>query len=245
MFLVAGRGMMTWLQEGTKQLGVELTDSQLCQFEQYYRLLVETNKVMNLTAITEPKEVAIKHFYDSLTLARVLPFIGVNTLLDVGTGAGFPGIPLKIAFPHLKVVLLDSLKKRIGFLENVVKELGLTNVTCIHGRAEDWGRHPDMREKFDVVTARAVARLNVLAEYCLPFVKVGGVFVAMKGAQAEEEAAEAKRALSVLGKAALEVVSLELPDEMGTRHLLVVKKRERTPKSYPRKAGTPAKQPLV
>jgi 16S rRNA (guanine527-N7)-methyltransferase len=237
--------MIAWLQEGAKQLGVELTDLQISQFEQYYRLLVETNKVMNLTAITEPKEVAIKHFYDSLTLARVLSFGGVNTLLDVGTGAGFPGIPLKIAFPHLKVVLLDSLKKRIGFLENVVKELGFTNVTCIHGRAEELGRYPDMREKFDVVTARAVARLNVLAEYCLPFVKVGGIFVAMKGAQAEGETAEAKRALSVLGKATFEMVSLELPEEMGTRQLLVVKKRERTPKSYPRKAGTPAKQPLA
>ncbi|MBA4549981.1 16S rRNA (guanine(527)-N(7))-methyltransferase RsmG [Thermoactinomyces intermedius] len=235
----------SWLQQETAEWDIHLSHEQLRQFHRYYELLVEKNKVMNLTAITEEKEVYIKHFYDSLTLARVIPLNRVRSVIDVGTGAGFPGLALKIAFPHLRVVLLDSLKKRVNFLNEVVEELGLTRVECIHGRAEEFGKKKGYRQNFDLATARAVARLNVLAEYCLPFVKVGGHFIAMKGPDVKEEMEEAGKALHTLGKTTLEVKQFRLPEEMGTRSLLWMKKRDHTPKAYPRKAGTPAKQPLV
>jgi 16S rRNA (guanine527-N7)-methyltransferase len=234
-----------WLREEARAFDIELADHQLKQFETYYAMLVETNKVMNLTAITEPREVYVKHFLDSLTLAKVIDFRQAASLIDVGTGAGFPGIPLKIAFPHLRLVLLDSLNKRIGFLREVVGALGLDGTECVHGRAEEVARRREFREQFDVATARAVARLNVLAEYCLPFVRVNGWFAAMKGAEVEAEVREAKRALSVLGKAAVSVEKLELPFDMGTRHLLVSRKTDHTPRAYPRKPGMPAKQPLA
>ncbi|WP_124728585.1 16S rRNA (guanine(527)-N(7))-methyltransferase RsmG [Staphylospora marina] len=234
-----------WLREEARAYGVELDDRQLGQFSMYLDMLTETNKVMNLTAITEPREVYVKHFLDSLSPAKAVNFGEVGSLIDVGTGAGFPGIPLKIAFPSLKVVLLDSLNKRVGFLREVTEKLGLEGVECVHGRAEEAARNPAFRERFDVATARAVARMNVLTEYVLPFVRVNGTFCAMKGAEVQEEVREAKRAFSLLGKATVRVERLELPLSMGTRHLVVVRKNAPTPKAYPRKAGTPSRQPLV
>lgn len=234
-----------WLQQAVSEWGLILSDQQLRQFAQYFERLVETNKVMNLTAITEPREVYVKHFYDSLLLAKSLDIKEVDSLIDVGTGAGFPGIPLKIAFPHLRLVLLDSLKKRVQFLRETADALGLKEVECVHGRAEDLAKQKGYRQSFDLVTARAVARLNVLAEYCLPFVKVGGYFVSMKGPSVGEEITEAKRALFILGKTTVEREEFQLPEGMGTRNILIMKKRDQTPKAYPRKAGTPAKQPLV
>lgn len=233
-----------WLRQQVNPWGISLSDQQLKQFDQYYECLVEWNRVMNLTGITEEKEVYVKHFYDSLTLAKVIPFQSLESMIDVGTGAGFPGIPLKIAFPHLKVVLLDSLKKRVGFLEEVCKQVGLIDVECIHGRAEEFAHKKEFRQSFDLATARAVAKLNVLSEYCLPFVKVGGVFVAMKGTDVSGEIIEAKNALHKLGKASIDQVKLSLPEEMGERHLLVMKKSDNSPKQYPRKAGMPTKQPI-
>lgn len=236
-----------WLKEAVRPWGIALDESQIKQFEQYFRILVEMNKVMNLTGITEEREVYVKHFYDSLTLMLQIADQGksIKQMIDVGTGAGFPGIPLKIANPEWEVVLLDSSRKRIQFLEQVVSELGLKHVTCIHGRAEDFAHQKTYRQMFDLATARAVARLNVIAEYCLPFVKVGGSFIAMKGSSVEEEVQEGKRALHVLGKNQVVVRKLELPDEMGLRHLVHLTKRDHTPKAYPRKAGIPVKQPIV
>lgn len=234
----------SWLQREAAGLGIRLSEEQLTLFARYYEILAEKNKVINLTAITEEKEVYIKHFYDSLTLARVVDLHAIKSWIDVGTGAGFPGIAVKIAFPHLQLVLLDSLKKRVTFLQEVTRELGLTQVECLHGRAEDLGKQQKYRQSFDLATARAVARLNVLAEYCLPFVKVGGVFVAMKGTDVSEEMEEARPALNILGKTTLEVTSFELPENRGARHLLLMKKRKPTSGAYPRKAGTPVKQPL-
>jgi 16S rRNA (guanine527-N7)-methyltransferase len=233
-----------WLRQEVSEWGLTLTDEQLRQFEEYFKRIVETNKVMNLTAITEPREVYIKHFYDSLLLAKSLDMNTIGSMIDVGTGAGFPGIPLKIAFPHLKLVLLDSLKKRVQFLRETGDALGLKQVECIHGRAEDFAKRKEYRQSFELATARAVARLNVLAEYCLPFVKVGGYFISMKGPSVDEEITEAKRALFLLGKTTIEKVEFQLPEGMGTRNILIMKKRDQTPKAYPRKAGTPAKQPL-
>lgn len=237
----------TWLQNAGRQWGIELTEKQLYQFDQYFHLLVETNKVMNLTGITDEREVYIKHFYDSLSILEVLkdfPKQQLHQVIDIGTGAGFPGIPLKITIPEWEFVLLDSSKKRIQFLENVGKHLGLEHITFIHGRAEDFAHKKEYRQRFDLATARAVAKLNVIAEYGLPFIKVGGGFVAMKGPHVSEEINEAKRALHVLGKASVVSKQLELPDQMGTRNLILLNKRDHTPKAYPRKAGIPVKQPL-
>lgn len=234
-----------WLGETAQErLRLELDGKQLDLFSRYHRLLVEGNQKMNLTAITEEKEVYVKHFFDSLTLAERLPFSEVESLIDVGTGAGFPGIPLKIAFPHLRLVLLDSLKKRVTFLTETVDQLGLRGVESVHGRAEEEARNPVFRESFDLATARAVARLNVLAEYCLPFVRVGGWFVAMKGAEVEEEVTEAGPGVKKLGGNHPEQVPLSLPEGMGERHLLWIRKAGTTPKTYPRKAGTPSRNPL-
>lgn len=225
--------------------GVALTSQQLDQFEQYYQLLIEWNQKMNLTAITERNEVYEKHFFDSLTPLRFFSLNEVQTLIDVGSGAGFPGIPLKICFPHLHLTILDSLNKRINFLAEVVRHLNLSDVSLIHGRAEEAGHRNELREQFDISTARAVAKLPVLAEYCLPFVKKGGIFFAMKGAQIEEEVKTSKKAVSSLGGEIREVQSLSLPFEKSERNIVFISKIKATPSKYPRKPGLPAKKPII
>lgn len=231
-------------EEACAALGIFLTEAQTAQFNRYYELLVEWNEKMNLTAITEKKEVYLKHFYDSLALARQIGPDKKMALCDVGAGAGFPSIPLKIAYPEIEVTIVDSLNKRIRFLTELTKELGLTGVTLYHDRAEIFGQRPEIRAQFDVVTARAVARLNVLSELCLPLVKKGGRFIALKAAQSDEEVAEAQAAISLLGGKLTEEVALNLPVTGDERHLVVITKTKETPKKYPRKPGTPNKQPL-
>ncbi len=233
-----------WLQVAAEKKGISLSTEQLEQFALYYKRLVETNRQFNLTAITDEEGVYIKHFYDSLIVATEVPFNNIGSMIDIGTGAGFPGIPLKIAFPHLQLVLLDSLQKRISFMIGVVEELGLKDVQLIHGRAEEVGHHKNVRERFDLATARAVARLNVLAEYCLPFVKVGGYFVAMKGKEVNEEIIEAQGALQKLGGGNISSHTCFLPNEHGERNILLVHKKGKTPKAYPRRPGTPSRNPL-
>ena len=224
-----------------KQAGMTLTDIQINQFVQYYELLTETNKVMNLTALTEPEDVAVKHFIDSLFAYD--PAMHNAALADVGTGAGFPGVALKIFDPTIKLTLLDSLAKRLKFLDTLTAELGLQNVTTVHARAEDAGKDKNLREQFDFVTARAVARLNVLAEFCLPLVKVGGKFIAMK-ADAQEEIAEAENAIKLLGGKIAEIKNVKLPNLDDKRTLVIIEKIKTTPNKYPRKAGTATKEPL-
>ncbi|WP_286893304.1 16S rRNA (guanine(527)-N(7))-methyltransferase RsmG [Thermobacillus sp.] len=224
---------------------MELTPERSEQFETYFRLLVEWNERMNLTAITEREAVYEKHFYDSLTLAFHLDLNGIGKLADIGSGAGFPSLPLKILFSHLEVLIVDSLGKRIRFLEHLTAELGLAGVTCLHARAEDAARMPEHRDGYDLVTARAVARMNVLSEFCLPFARPDGRFAAMKGGDPAGEIAEARRALSEMGGKLEEVHALQLPFEQADRHIVIVRKSGRTPARYPRKAGIPAKQPII
>ena len=221
---------------------LSFTEEQLAQFTRYYELLVETNKVMNLTAITEPEEVAVKHMVDSL-LAYEDGMQG-KTLVDVGTGAGFPGAPLKIYCPSLKVTLVDSLGKRLRFLEQVIDELGLKGIRCEHLRAEDAGRSKKHREQYDYVTARAVARLSVLSEYCLPLAKKGGQFIALKGSRFAEEIEEGEAAVKILGGKIISAEPVKLPGLDDGRAIIKIAKIKATPAQYPRKAGTPEKQPL-
>ena len=234
---------MELLKTSAEKMGIELSQNQLEKFDLYKKLLLEWNEKMNLTAITDDEGIAIKHFADSIS---VLPLIENKnaSLIDVGTGAGFPGIPLKIANVGFKVTLLDSLNKRITFLDEVKKELGITNLECIHSRAEDGGRNADLREKFDYCVSRAVARLSVLSEYCMPFVAVGGYFISLKGPDAAEELTEAQKAISVLGGKVEKVVEITIPESDLKHCAVVIKKIKSTPKAYPRKAGTAAKKPL-
>jgi 16S rRNA (guanine527-N7)-methyltransferase len=225
-------------------LGITLTSRQQEQFVQFYELLVEWNKVMNLTGITEYEEVNEKHFVDSLSLVQAIDINKVETVIDVGTGAGFPGIPLKIAFPHLKIVLLDSLNKRINFLNTVISELGLTEIITIHGRAEDYAKQADYREKFDLCVSRAVANLSTLSEYCLPYVKIGGMFIPYKSGEIDDEVQQAKKAIHILGGKLDEVIKFQLPDTKINRSFVKINKVQNTAKKYPRKAGMPAKEPL-
>jgi len=226
------------------QLGIELNDKQLEQFRQYYEMLVEKNKVMNLTAITEWDEVIDKHFIDSISLIKACDLSGEKYVLDLGCGAGFPGIPLKIAFPNLKMVLLDSLNKRILFLKEVIETLGLENIEALHGRAEDYARKPEYREQFDYCVSRAVANLTTLSEYCIPYVKEGGSFISYKSGKVKEEVKEVKTALFLLGGKMDEMVTFELPETDMERIFVKIKKEKKTPKKYPRKAGLPGKEPL-
>lgn len=221
---------------------LSFTEEQLAQFTRYYELLVETNKVMNLTAITEPEEVAVKHMVDSL-LAYEDGMQG-KTLVDVGTGAGFPGVPLKIYCPSLKVTLVDSLGKRLRFLQQVIDELGLKGIRCEHLRAEDAGRSKKHREQYDYVTARAVARLSVLSEYCLPLAKKGGQFIALKGSRFAEEIEEGEAAVKILGGKIISAEPVKLPGLDDGRAIIKIAKIKATPAQYPRKAGTPEKQHL-
>lgn len=225
--------------------GISLSPEQMTQFKQYLLLLQEWNEKINLTAITEEEEVYLKHFYDSVTLANYVDFTKKGLkLCDVGSGAGFPSIPLKILFPEIEISIVDSLKKRINFLELLVNELGLENVHLHHARAEDFGQTKAFRNGFDVVTARAVANLSVLAEFCLPITKIGGTFAAMKGAKASEELNASKKAIKTLGGKTNKVESFELPEDAGERNIILIKKEKKTPNKYPRKAGTPNKNPL-
>jgi len=237
--------VQAWLREQAEAIGISLTDRQLEQFELYFRLLVEWNEKMNLTGITERAAVYEKHFYDSLTVSLAADLRGEVALADIGSGAGFPSIPLKIAFPQLKITIVDSLAKRIRFLEEVGSSLKLEDVSCIHGRAEDVARLPAHRDRYDVATARAVARLAGLNELCLPFVRAGGSFVAMKGSDLSEEIEESRFSIKQLNGELQEVRRLELPIERSERHLVLIRKVRPTPKSYPRKAGVPLKMPLL
>ena len=237
---------LTKFKHGLEELNITLTDEQIEQFLQYYEMLVEKNKVMNLTGITEYEEVIQKHFLDSLSLIRVIPDIASQklTVIDLGTGAGFPGIPLKIAFPELEITLMDSLNKRILFLQEVIDALGLKKVSAVHGRAEEMASNAAHRQQYDLCVSRAVSNLAVLTEYCLPFVKKGGLFVSYKSADSDAEIQEGKKAISILGGKLTSVDKFQLPDSDLGRALVCIKKVKDTPKKYPRKAGTPAKLPL-
>lgn len=225
--------------------GIELSAQQMEQFDLYFRLLVEWNEKMNLTGITEEEQVYNKHFYDSITPAFYFPFDQVESAVDIGGGAGFPSIPLKICFPHLKMTIIDSLNKRMSFLQHVATECGLEHVYPVHGRAEDRGQEPAFREAFQLVVARAVARLNLLSEFCLPFAQVGGHFIALKGSEITPELNEAKKAIKTLGGKTRKVESFHLMEDAGERNIVIMEKVEHTPKNYPRKAGIPAKKPII
>lgn len=235
---------MSKFEKALEKLNIQLNEKQMYQFTTYYEMLVETNKVMNLTAITEYDEVVDKHFVDSLSLIQAIDLNQPLKVIDVGTGAGFPGIPLKIAFPQLKIVLLDSLNKRINFLNRVIEALELTNIETIHGRAEDFGRNPEYRERFDLCVSRAVANLSTLSEYCLPFIQVGGHFIPYKSGKIQEEMEASRRAVTLLGGNIAECLSYNLADTDMERSLVIIEKVKPTKKAYPRKAGKPSKEPL-
>ncbi|MCL6571000.1 MAG: 16S rRNA (guanine(527)-N(7))-methyltransferase RsmG [Bacillus sp. (in: Bacteria)] len=236
--------MIEQFEASLREKGIILTKEQLDQFEKYYQILVEWNEKMNLTAITDKADVYLKHFYDSISAAFYFDFTKPFHLCDVGAGAGFPSIPLKIVFPQLEVTIVDSLNKRISFLNHLANELTLKNVHFIHDRAETFGVNPNYREGFDVVTARAVARMSVLSELCLPLVKVGGHFLAMKAAHAKDELEMGQKAITTLGGRVEKIVTFTLPMEESERTILIIKKETRTPKKYPRKPGTPGKTPI-
>lgn len=233
--------METLLKNLGNEIGINLDKEQLLKFLLYKEKLVEKNKEINLTAITEDKEIIIKHFIDSLTINK---YVASNSnLIDVGTGAGFPGVPLKIVRDDVKITLLDSLNKRLKFLNDLINDLKLENITTIHGRAEDVAHNAEYREKFDFVTARAVANLTTLSELCLPFLKVGGKFICMKG-NSVEEIDEAKKAIKILGGEILQIDTFVLPETDMERNIIIIQKNFSTPLKYPRKAGTPAKEPI-
>ncbi|MBM7601365.1 16S rRNA (guanine527-N7)-methyltransferase [Virgibacillus halotolerans] len=224
--------------------GIELDDYKMKQFSIYFNTLIEWNEKINLTALTGKEDVYLKHFYDSITAAFHYDFNQDVHICDVGAGAGFPSIPLKICFPQLKVTIVDSLKKRIGFLNHLAEKLELEDVTFYHDRAETFGQNAKFRETFDIVTARAVARMSVLSELCLPLTKKHGYFIAMKGAQAKEELINAKNAITLLGGEIDETHLFTLPTEESERSIIMIKKVKKTAKKYPRKAGTPNKDPI-
>ena len=233
------------LAKAAAEYGINLSATQMEQYNRYFELLVEWNEKINLTAITEPKEVAIKHMIDSITAYDENLFKDGTTVIDVGTGAGFPGLPLKIFCPEIKLTLMDSLNKRIKFLQTVVEELGLKDVECVHARAEEGARNKKYRESFDIAVSRAVARLPILCEYCLPFVKKGGHFIALKGMQYHDEADEAAKAIKVMGGSKTEIRPVKLPELDDKRAVITITKTMPTPKAYPRKAGTSTKNPIV
>lgn len=227
-----------------KELNIQINEIQKKQFNTFYSMLVEWNKVMNLTGITEYEEVIEKHFVDSLSIVNIFDLSEINTVIDVGTGAGFPGIPLKIAFSHLKITLLDSLNKRINFLDSVIDELKLDGIYTIHGRAEDFAKKDDYRERYDLCVSRAVANLSTLSEYCLPYIRVGGMFISYKSGDVDDEVLESKKAISILGGKLDNVVKFQLPGTDINRSFIKIEKIKNTGKKYPRKAGLPSKEPL-
>ena len=235
---------LTILEEGCKELGITLDENQKKQFTDFYEYLVEKNKVMNLTGITEFQEVLIKHFLDSLACVKAVDMSRIKRIMDIGTGAGFPGVPLKIAFPHLEACLLDSVKKRVNFLEETFQMLKLENITAIHGRAEEYAKNKQYRETYDLCVSRAVSNLATLSEYCLPYVKTGGYFISYKSGTVQEEVEQAQKAVKILGGKIQDVVYFQLPDSEIQRSLVVIEKIKATPGRYPRKAGTPLKEPL-
>nr|WP_106782055.1 16S rRNA (guanine(527)-N(7))-methyltransferase RsmG [Lysinibacillus timonensis] len=230
--------------EVLREKGIELSKEQIEQFKKYFELLVEWNEKMNLTAITDLEGVYLKHFYDSISASFYFDFSKVTTICDVGAGAGFPSLPIKICFPHLQVTIVDSLNKRISFLNHLSEQLNLDHVEFVHARAEEFGQNPMYRENFDVVTARAVARLSVLSEFCLPLVKKNGYFVALKAAAGPEELKDAKKAIITLGGSLQNEFKYLLPIEESERTIYIFDKIKGTPKKYPRKPGVPNKSPI-
>lgn len=235
---------MEQLKKKSEMLDIALSEKQLQQFLSYYEMLIEKNKVMNLTAITEKEEVIDKHFIDSISFNKAMDVTRPLKILDLGTGAGFPGIPLKIAYPNLEITLLDSLNKRIKFLDEVIESLGLEGISTIHGRAEDYAKQASYREQFDICVSRAVANLATLSEYCLPYVKEGGCFISYKSGSVEEELEQSKKAIFELGGKVKEVIAFTLPETDIERTFVVIEKVRKTPKKYPRKAGLPSKEPI-
>lgn len=231
-------------QKDLDDLCIHLTDSQIEQFLIYYEMLSERNKVMNLTAISEYEDVLKKHFVDSMCLVKAFELSEGTSLIDVGTGAGFPGLALKIAFPELKITLLDSLNKRVLFLNDVIRELGLKDVDTVHGRAEDLAKNDKLREKYDLSVSRAVANLSTLSEYCLPFVRVGGVFIAYKSEKVFEELSSAEHSIFLLGGELERQCEFTLPNSDISRKLVVIRKKVKTPNRFPRKSGIPSREPL-
>lgn len=223
---------------------ITLTKLQEQQFIKYYEMLIEKNKVMNLTAITEFDQVVVKHFMDSLSIANVIDMTAIHSLIDIGTGAGFPGIPIKIVYPHINVTLMDSLNKRIKFLQEVIDELDLKSIDVIHSRAEDLAKREEYRAKYDICVSRAVANLSSLSEYCIPFVKKSGKFVSYKAGKCEEEIRSAEKAIQVLGGKVEKIEEFHLHESQIARTLVVIKKNKDTPKKYPRKAGLPTAEPI-
>lgn len=231
------------LQNQAQKIDINLTNKQLNEFYTYMNLLIEWNKNINLTAITEPEEIIKKHFIDSLTISKNIK--KDSSIIDVGTGAGFPGIPLKIVREDINVVLLDALNKRLNFLNEVIKENELKNIETVHFRAEEIGKNKKYREKYDIATSRAVAQLNILAEYLLPLVKIGGKCICMKGSNVEEELKNSKKAITLLGGEIEKIEEFILPDSDIKRNVIIIKKVNSTPAKYPRKPGTPAKEPII
>lgn len=227
-----------------QELEINVTDEMFMQFDRYYDLLIEWNKVMNLTGITDYNEVVCKHFIDSLSIVKAIDIKQIESIIDIGTGAGFPGIPIKIVFPNLKVTLLDSLNKRVKFLNSVITELNLKDIYAVHGRAEEFAKKSDYREQYDLCVSRAVANLSTLSEYCLPYVKVNGYFIPYKSGDIDEELGKSEKAIKLLGGCIENTIKFELPETDIKRSLIMINKKTKTEKRYPRKTGLPAKEPL-
>lgn len=232
------------LKNMLNEFQLDISEHMQEQFDKYYELLVEWNKVMNLTGITDYAEVNAKHFADSLSIVKTVDMNNIHSLIDIGTGAGFPGIPIKIAFPHVKVTLLDSLNKRVKFLNTVIDELGLKDINAVHGRAEDVAKLSEYRAKYDICVSRAVANLATLSEYCIPYVKNNGYFIPYKSGDIEDELKNSSKAVNILGGKIENTVKFELPGTDIKRSLVIINKIKETPKKYPRKAGMPTKEPL-